>query len=215
LTLPPIYPILDTESLARKQCAPEAAAARWLDAGARILQLRHKGHWPRALFDEARRIAQMCREHDALFIVDDRADFARLLGAGLHVGQDDLSPADARRIIGPDAVLGFSSHNAEQLCAADAAPVDYVAFGPVFATRSKLNPDPVVGLAELRRARALAAKPLVAIGGITRANAGSVFAAGADSVAVIGDMLPETCTAECLRARMEEWLQLPNKPARD
>lgn len=208
LPLPRIYPILDTESLARKTCSAECAAGAWLAGGARILQLRHKGHWPRALFEEAERIAALCRAQGAVFIVDDRADFAALLQAGLHVGQDDLAPADARRIIGPDAILGFSSHNAGQLCAAAAEPVDYVAFGPVFPTRSKLNPDPVTGLKELRRCRRLTEKPLVAIGGITRENAGAVFAAGADAVAVIGDMLPEACDSASLRRRMEEWQRL-------
>ncbi len=208
MTLPRVYPILDTESLARRNCAPEVAAAAWIEGGARILQLRHKGHWPRALFETAQRIAEMCRAAGVIFIVDDRADFAAMLDAGVHVGQDDLSPADARAVIGPDAILGFSSHNVDQLCAASAEPVTYVAFGPIFATRSKANPDPVVGLAELRRCRALTGRPLVAIGGITRANAGEVLAAGADSVAVIADLLPEICSHEELRARMEEWQRL-------
>jgi len=127
------------------------------------------------------------------------------------VGQDDRSPADARAIIGPDAVLGFSSHNADQLCAAADEPVSYVALGPCFATRSKRNPDPVVGLSELRRCRGLMSKPLVSIGGITRENAGAVFEAGADSVAVIADMLPEDCSSGSLRERMKEWQQLAKR----
>ena len=210
--LPPIYPILDTESLAARSCPPARAAEAWLDGGALMLQIRHKGHWSRAFYDEARRIAALCRDRAALLIVNDRADMAALLGAGLHVGQDDLAPADARAVAGPEAVLGFSSHNVDQLCAAAAEPVNYVAFGPVFATRSKRNPDPVVGLAELRRCRTLAAKPLVAIGGITRQNAAEVFAAGAVSVAVIADMLPDDCSYRALRERMEEWQQLGKKP---
>ena len=205
---PQIYPILDTESLAARGCSIRLAAEAWIDGGARILQLRHIGHWGRDLFDHARAIGEMCRVRGATFIVDDRADMAALLHSGLHVGQDDLSPTDARAIIGPDAVLGFSSHNADQLCAAASEPVSYVAFGPCFTTRSKRNPDPVVGLAELRRCRSLTAKPLVAIGGITRENARAVFEAGADSVAVIADMLPEDCSAASLRERMEEWQQL-------
>ena len=103
--------------------------------------------------------------------------------------------------------------NAGQLSAAAAEPVNYIAFGPVFATISKRNPDPVVGLAELRKCRSMAHKPLVAIGGIRRENAAAVFAAGADAVAVIGDMLPDDCTYQCLRKRMEEWQQLGKKPA--
>ncbi len=104
-------------------------------------------------------------------VINDRADFALLLDAGLHVGQDDLPPRDARRLLGSGALLGFSSHNAGQLCAAAGEPVDYVALGPVYATGSKRNADPVVGVAEVRRCRALVEKPLVAIGGITMENA--------------------------------------------
>jgi thiamine-phosphate pyrophosphorylase len=144
-------------------------------------------------------------------MVDDRADFAVLLEAGLHVGQDDLAPADSRRLLGPDAVLGFSSHNAEQLLAAAAEPVDYVALGPIFPTASKQNPDPVVGLDELARLRPLLEKPLVAIGGITRADALQVLAAGADSLAVIADLFPDPCTTKSLRERMEEWQTLVRK----
>ncbi|MEI9973805.1 MAG: thiamine phosphate synthase [Ignavibacteriota bacterium] len=98
-------------------------------------------------------------------IVDDRADFAMLLDAGLHVGQDDLAPRDARKLIGDEATLGYSSHNLGQLVAAGGEPVDYVAIGPIFATSSKRNPDPVVGVDEIRSCRALIEKPLVAIGG--------------------------------------------------
>jgi thiamine-phosphate pyrophosphorylase len=208
MKLPRLYPILDTESLERRGVAPETVAAAWIEGGAGILQIRHKGHWSRGFFASAERVARLCREGGAACIVDDRADFARLLGAGLHVGQDDLPPRDARRLIGPDAALGFSSHNAGQLCAAAGEPVDYVALGPVFATASKRNPDPVLGVEEVRRCRALLEKPLVAIGGISRANACAVLGAGADSVAVIADLLPEPCTAQSLRERMEEWQQL-------
>jgi thiamine-phosphate pyrophosphorylase len=131
-----------------------------------------------------------------------------LLEAGLHVGQDDLSPRDARRLMGPDASIGFSSHNVNQLCAAGGEPVDYVALGPVFSTASKLNPDPVTGVEEIRRCRSLIEKPLVAIGGITQENALDVWRAGADSVAVIAGLLPDPATAHSLRERMEQWQQL-------
>ena len=208
MRLPRLYPILDTESLARRGVAPETAAAAWIDGGAGILQIRHKGHWSRAFFASALEVARLCREAGVVCIVDDRADFALLLDAGLHVGQDDLPPRDARRLIGADKVLGFSSHNVDQLCAAGGEPVDYVALGPVFATASKQHPDPVVGVEEVRRCRALLETPLVGIGGITRDNARSVIAAGADSVAVIADLFPEPCTAKSLRERMEEWQQL-------
>jgi thiamine-phosphate pyrophosphorylase len=123
-------------------------------------------------------------------IMNDRADLA--LAAefdGVHVGQDDLSPESVRMIIGPDRWLGVSTHNPEQLAEADLTSADYLAIGPVFATSSKEKPDPIVGLEGVRRARELTRKPLVAIGGITRANAVSVIEAGADSVAVISDLL--------------------------
>ena len=123
-------------------------------------------------------------------IMNDRADLC--LAAefdGVHVGQDDLSPESVRAIIGPDRWLGVSTHNPEQLLEAEVTSADYVAIGPVFATSSKEKPDPVVGLDGVRRARFLTRKPLVAIGGITRANAASVIEAGADSVAVISDLL--------------------------
>ncbi|MBM3746488.1 MAG: thiamine phosphate synthase, partial [Acidobacteria bacterium] len=157
---------------------------------------------------QAEQAAELCRRAGALFIVDDRADIALLVDAGLHVGQDDLPPGDARQLLGPERVLGFSTHNEAQLTAALAEPADYLAFGPVFPTVTKERPDPVVGLEELRRMRRLADRPLVAIGGITRYNALEALAAGADSLAVIGDLYPELCTAESLRARMEEWQQL-------
>jgi thiamine-phosphate pyrophosphorylase len=131
-----------------------------------------------------------------------------LLDAGLHVGQDDLSPRDARKLLGPDPIVGFSSHNVDQLCGAGGEPVSYVAFGPVFRTRSKLNPDPVAGIEELSRCRPLLEKPLVAIGGITLANALDVIRAGADSLAVIAGLIPDSPTAQSLRIRMEQWQQL-------
>lgn len=208
MKLPRIYPILDTGSLAARGVPLVTAAAAILEGGAGILQLRHKEHWSRAVFDQAREVARLCREAGAQFIVNDRADFALLLDAGLHVGQDDLAPRDARKLMGADATIGFSSHNAGQIAAAGGEPVDYVAFGPVFATASKRNPDPVVGIEELARCRALVDKPLVGIGGITLENALSVLAAGADSLAVIGGLLPAAATAQSLRERMERWQQL-------
>ena len=208
MLLPRLYPILDTALLERLGCPVTAAADGMLAGGARILQFRHKGHFSRAIFEQAEQVAELCRRAGALFIVDDRADIALLVDAGLHVGQDDLPPRDARRLLGPDRVLGFSTHNEEQLTTALAEPADYLAFGPVFPTATKERPDPVVGLEELRRMRLLADRPLVAIGGITRYNALDVLAAGADSLAVVSDLYPEQCTSETLRARMEEWQQL-------
>jgi thiamine-phosphate pyrophosphorylase len=210
--LPTVYPILDTEAIEARGIGIQAAAAAMLAGGALILQFRHKAHWSREAFEAARGVAKLCRDAGARFVVNDRADFAMLLEAGLHVGQDDLAPRDARMLLGPNALVGFSSHNAEQIGAAAGEPVDYVAFGPVFATASKRQADPVAGVEALRRCRTLCAKPLVAIGGITRGNALEVLAAGADSVAVIADLLPEGATAGSLRERMEEW-QLLVKPA--
>ena len=208
MKLPRVYPILDTESLDGRSIALETAAAAFLEGGAGILQIRHKQHWSRGFFASAGTVARLCREAGAALVVNDRADFALLLDAGLHVGQDDLPPRDARRLMGPDAVIGFSSHNVAQLCAAGGEPVDYVALGPVFATASKLNPDPVTGVGEIRRCRSLVEKPLVAIGGITLENALDVWRAGADSVAVIAGLLPSPATAHSLRERMEQWQQL-------
>jgi thiamine-phosphate pyrophosphorylase len=199
------YPILDTDTAARRGIPLVAAAAGILEAGAGILQLRHKGFFSRELFQQAREIAALCREGDVAFVINDRPDLARLLGAGLHVGQDDLSPTDARLVLGEDSFVGFSTHNEAQIRAAASEPADYLALGPIFGTSSKSNPDPTVGLEGLRRLRPLTARPLVAIGGITRENARSVLDAGADSVAVIGDLFPEDCN---IRARVAEWLQL-------
>ncbi|MSV29298.1 MAG: thiamine phosphate synthase [Bryobacterales bacterium] len=216
MIFPRVYPILDTESLARRSSSLSIAADAFLDAGAGILQIRHKAHWSRDVFAEAELVARLAREAGAILIVNDRADIAMLLDAGLHIGQDDLPPRDARRLIGPDAILGFSTHNAAQLSAAGGAPVSYVAFGPIFPTASKENPDPVTGTAELTRIRALVEQPLVAIGGITLENARDVLAAGADSVAVISALLPVPYTNIGLRKRMEEWLDLMSdetKPA--
>ena len=212
MQLPRVYPILDTESLEARGIGLQTAAAAMLAGGAGILQFRHKTHWSRDVFEAARGVARLCRDAGACFVVNDRADFAMLLEAGLHVGQDDLSPRDARMLLGPAALLGFSSHNADQILAAAGEPVDYVALGPMFPTVSKRNPGPVAGVEALRRCRALCSKSLVAIGGITRGNALEVLNAGADSVAVIADLLPRAATARSLRERMEEWQQLV-KPA--
>jgi thiamine-phosphate pyrophosphorylase len=203
-----VYPILDSYALERCGVALETAAAAFLEGGAEILQVRHKSHWSREIFDSARKIASLCAEAGVQFVVNDRADFAMLLNAGLHVGQDDLPPRDARNLIGGERMLGFSSHNPTQLCAAGGEPVDYVALGPIFTTGSKENPDPVVGVEELRRCRALIEKPLVAIGGITLENAAGVWGAGADSVAVIGGLLPPETSSRALRERMEMWRAL-------
>lgn len=179
-----------------------------LEGGAEILQFRHKGEFHREVFAEAELVRQLCEAADALFIIDDRADIARLLRAGVHVGQDDPRPADVRVVMGEQGIIGFSTHNRQQLAAAGEEPVDYLALGPVFSTSSKLNPDPVVGLDGLRQLRPLSSKPLVAIGGVTRENAREALAAGADSLAVIGDLIPRVVDKAQARKRAEEWIRL-------
>ena len=204
-TLPRLYPILDTGALERRGLSLVEAAAAMLEGGARMLQIRQKGPWSPRVFEDARAVASLCRQAGTILIINDRADIAKLLGAGLHVGQDDLAPTDARALLGDGAMIGYSNHSAAQLRDAATEPVDYVALGPIFSTSSKQNPDALVGIDALRRYRALVGKPLVAIGGITRQNARAVFDAGADAVAVIADLLPERATAADVRQRIEEW----------
>ncbi len=205
--LPRFYPILDTIVLSEYGLSVLLAAQALLEAGVRILQYRHKDDWTQAHFDEAERVARLCHEAGVLFVMNDRADFARLLGAALHVGQEDLPPVAARRIIN-DEVMGFSTHNRQQLARADEEPVEYLSLGPIFATNSKERPDPVVGVEGLRSLRPPTEKPIVAIGGIDQLNAREVLDAGADSVAVISGLLPESCDHKTLRRRAEEWIRL-------
>ena len=205
MVLPRFYPILDTEVALRRGVDPVRAAEQILDAGARILQFRHKGFLSREAFAWLEQIAKLTGAAGATLVINDRADLAKLFGTGLHLGQDDLLPSVARRVVGPDAMVGYSTHNEAQLRAACAEPADYLALGPIFGTVTKENPDPTVGLDELRRLRPISNRPLVAIGGITRANAMQVLDAGADSVAVIGDLFPEDGN---IGARTEEWLRL-------
>ena len=197
MTLPRLYAIVDMQ----RSADPIAFAEELFTAGVRLLQLRDKETRPQATLSVAREIKRIAPK-DAVLIMNDRADLC--LGAGfggVHVGQDDLSPEAARRVCPEPLIVGVSTHTLEQVRAADAGPVDYIAFGPVFGTRSKANPDPIVGLEMLREARKLTRKPLVAIGGITRANCRSVLEAGADSVAVISDLCddPQAAVKEFLR----------------
>jgi thiamine-phosphate pyrophosphorylase len=187
VTFPRLYAILDRSQF--QDTASLVSAADELRAGGvTLLQYRNKNGSAREMLEEARELKRRCGSSMKL-IMNDRADLC--LAAefdGVHVGQEDLSPEGARRVIGPKLWLGVSTHNPEQLREAHLTSADYLAIGPVFSTSSKLNPDPVVGLEGVRRARELTRKPLVAIGGITRANAPSVIDAGADSVAVISDL---------------------------
>jgi thiamine-phosphate pyrophosphorylase len=205
MTVPRFYPILDTEAALRRGIDPLSAASEILDAGARILQFRHKGFLSREAFGWLERIAGLTAVSGATLVINDRSDLAKLFGAALHLGQDDLPPSVARRVVGANAMVGFSTHNDVQLRAACAEPADYLALGPLYGTVTKENPDPTVGLDQLRRLRPLSNRPLVAIGGITRANARLALEAGADSVAVIGDLFPQDGN---VRARTEEWLRL-------
>jgi thiamine-phosphate pyrophosphorylase len=206
--LPRLYPILDTSSLAHRGREPVFFAEAVLEAGARILQFRHKEHFSRQMFETARTVAALCAHAGAQFVINDRADIAAILDAGLHLGQDDLAPVLARRVLGPARLLGFSTHNAAQLQAANGEPADYLAIGPIFATSSKDRPDPQVGLENIPALRRLTPRPLVAIGGITLATAQAVLRAGADSIAVIGGLLPAEITKATVRERTEEWIRL-------
>jgi thiamine-phosphate pyrophosphorylase len=207
MTLPRVYPIIDAASVASRGVDPVAIAQALLDGGAQVLQFRFKGQLTAALLDQAHRIGDFCRAANATWVMNDRADVALLTNAALHIGQDDLPPTAARRLM-PAAIIEYSTHNADQMRAASTEPVDYMAFGPVLSTVSKHRPDPTTGLERLGEVRALTSRPLVAIGGITRATAPSVWAAGADSVAIIGDLLPEACTLVEVRRRMCEWIEL-------
>ncbi len=205
--LPRFYPILDTGFLAARECSIVMAGEALIDAGVRILQYRHKGDWTQTHFEEAKRLATLCLEVGVLFVLNDRADFAHLLKSALHVGQDDLSPVAARRVIS-DEVMGFSTHTRDQLARGDAEPVEYLSIGPIFPTTSKLKPDPVVGLGRLLELRDVTEKPLAAIGGITLENVRQVFEAKANSVAVISGIVPRTCTRKALKSHAEEWLRV-------
>jgi thiamine-phosphate pyrophosphorylase len=199
--IPRFYPILDTETIARHGLHRVDCAAQILDAGATILQIRHKGFFDRTLFDDIERVANLCARSNAIFVVNDRADVAKMFDAAIHLGQEDLTPSQARLVVGDSAIVGYSTHNEIQMRAAGSEPASYLAFGPIFTTSSKQNPDPTVGIEQLRRLRPLTDRKLVAIGGITRSNAREVIAAGADSVAVIGDLYPDVAmrTKEFLR----------------
>lgn len=183
----PLYPIIDLAVLRRPL---EAVLTGLADAGAQWVQLRGKQLSSGELFRECRRLVALARPRGLKVIVNDRADLAWLSGAdGVHLGQEDLPVAEARRILGEKAIIGFSTHGLEQARQARDSLVDYLAVGPVFPTRTKENPDPVVDRQELVAIREEVAKPLVAIGGITLENVRPLFQSGVDSVAVIRDLL--------------------------
>jgi thiamine-phosphate pyrophosphorylase len=183
---PRLYPILDEGLLRQHGLAAGRAAEDLKSAGVRLLQYRNKLSDPDSILRSAAVIWEVFAETECRLMMNDRADLAVLAGfGGVHVGQGDLSPEDARRVVGVERWVGVSTHNDEQVRIANETSADYIAAGPVFATGTKLDAEPVIGLDGVRRARALTKRPIVAIGGITRANARSVIDAGADSVAVI------------------------------
>jgi thiamine-phosphate pyrophosphorylase len=185
-----LYAILDPATFRENQTMFRAAADLGA-AGVTLIQYRNKSGNARQMLDNAREL-KLLLGNSVKLTMNDRADLALVAGFdGVHVGQDDLSPEGAHKIIGDTIWLGVSTHNSEQVRVADQTSADYIAVGPVFATGSKVNPDPIIGLEGVLRARELTRKPLVAIGGITRANCRSVIEAGADSVAVISDLLRE------------------------
>lgn len=183
-----LYAIADADVCAAAGIEVDQAARAFAEAGVSHVQLRAKSADGRTFLALADRVATALRGTGATLVVNDRVDVAAAVGAGVHLGQHDLPAGEARRLLGPSAVIGRSTHTPEELARALDEPVSYVAFGPVFVTHTKANPDPVVGLEGLTRAAAAAhaaGRPLVAIGGITLATAPSVVAAGADAVAVI------------------------------
>ena len=209
-----LYPILDTDLLAARSLQLISVAADWRAAGVTFIQYRNKQGSAREML----RDAVLLREifpigGDIRLIFNDRPDLALLSEFdGVHVGQGDVPAEDARSIVGSHRWVGVSTNSAEQVKEADKTSCDYIAYGPIFTTASKINPNPTVGLAGLRAARAFTAKPLVAIGGITRKNCRSVLDAGADSLAVISDLLPAKDDGEedvkTARQLAEEFLAL-------
>ena len=201
LVLPRLYVILDPTLLTVSaiDCAQELAGA-----GVRLMQYRHKHAPAGEMLKVSKQLASALQPQGITFIVNDRPDVAAMAGtSGVHVGQDDLGVEATRSLVG-DKIIGVSTHNLEQFEKAVGSSADYIAVGPIFATSSKANPDPVVGTELIRQVRGLTDKPIVAIGGIKLENAAEVVAAGADSVAVISDVL--CASDQCQRAK--EYLDL-------
>jgi thiamine-phosphate pyrophosphorylase len=202
MLLPPLYPIIDT------QVSPHSLdflIRELATAGTSWIQLREKKANSRHFFSEAQQFVDLARRHGMTAIINDRADVALLSSAdGVHLGQEDLPVEHARKILGHEKIIGYSTHNLKQAKEAQESSADYVAIGPVFATTTKENPDPIVNWAELREIRKLVTKPLVAIGGINPENAARLFDLGIDSVAVVRDLL----CAQDIRAKVAEFLRL-------
>ena len=210
LDLPKIYPITDAQ-LSGLSHAEQVA--RLIEGGASLIQLRDKFSAPREFYREAAASLQIARDHGARLIINDRVDIALALKAdGVHLGQTDMPPAAARQLLGKEAIIGFSTHNLAQARLACALPVDYLAFGPIFQTSTKENPDQVTGLDELRELGTIkGSRPLVAIGGISLQSAVEVLQAGADAVAVIAELLADsTSIAENLNKMLNLTSVTPN-----
>jgi thiamine-phosphate pyrophosphorylase len=200
-SIPRLYAIVDPARAGGR--LPAVVARELLSAGVRLIQFRDKHASSRQLYETCAELKELLRDSVCSLIVNDRADVARATDAdGVHLGQHDLPVEMARRVLAPDRLIGCSTHSVGQVVEADRSTADYIAFGPIFPTASKENPDPVVGLEGLREARRVTRKPLVAIGGITLQNARELLAAGADSVAVIGDLL----NGPDIRGRAREFL---------
>jgi thiamine-phosphate pyrophosphorylase len=204
LQLPKLYAIVDVTCFAPQLRTTNSIVefARDLgEGGVTLLQYRNKEGATREMLRHAREIKRVL-EGKVKLIMNDRADLCIAAGyEGVHLGQDDLPADGARLVVGDDHIVGVSTHNTQQVKEADAGPADYIAIGPVFPTTGKKNPDALVGFEGVKAARAATKKPLVAVGGITRATAKSVIDAGADSVAVISDLLsfPRRAAEEFLR----------------
>jgi thiamine-phosphate pyrophosphorylase len=194
---PALYAILD----ASQSVADDASLARSLgEAGVELIQIRDKKAPTREIYEASKKLVEALDPSRVRVIVNDRPDIAAIIGAGgVHVGQEDLPVGAARRICGSARWIGVSTHNLEQLREADRTSADYIAVGPIFQTATKKNPDPVVGLELLRAAREITKKPLVAIGGITIESAEAVYRAGADSVAVVRDLISAQYPAQRVR----------------
>jgi thiamine-phosphate pyrophosphorylase len=184
---PPLYAIIDSQVA----CRPILEVTEiLLNAGVRLIQYRNKQASSRDLLEAGVQVAERLHRAGGIFIMNDRADVALVAGAdGVHLGQDDLPVEMARTVLSRNKIVGVSTHSLSQVQRADQTSADYVAFGPIFATESKMNAEPVVGLAGLAQARKATRKPLVAIGGITLMQARAVKESGADSVAVIQGLI--------------------------
>ncbi len=192
MELPPLYAILDKEVAAQHGYTVAALGAAFLAGGVKLLQYRNKSGSARDILRDAALLHEMLLGSGCLLVMNDRADLAMLARCdGVHLGQTDLGVEDARRIVGSGSLIGVSTHTDQQVSDVDGGGANYVAIGPVFQTGTKPDAAAVVGLAGVRRARARTAKPLVAIGGITRTNARSVLDAGADSLAMVSELVRE------------------------